>query len=171
MKRLQHVRTWIKKTIVAVLMMAAMVLMLPLSGCSPARRFTRLVERYPGLAQDTTLKVRGTAILPGLTAIDSLVPWPSAPVLIETPRVSVRLTPVRKTGGKYTEAFKRADSAFNAAYDLQLQVDLKPDTVVVESEVTVPVYRPVVVKKRWPWWIIPASLSGVAILVLLLKLK
>lgn len=144
--------------------------MLPLSGCSPARRFTRLVERYPGLAQDTTLKVRGTAILPGLKAIDTLVSWPYKPVLIETPRLSIRMTPVH-TGGKYAEAFKRADSAFNAEYDLHLQVDLKPDTVVTETEVTVPVYRPVVVKKRWPWWIIPTSIGGIAVLVLLLKIR
>lgn len=155
-----------------------MVLMLPLSGCSPVRRFTRLVERYPWLAQDTTLKVRGTAILPGLTAIDTLMPWPSAPVLIETPRLSVRMTPVAKPSGKYSQAFKRADSAFHAthpAFDslcgLLLQVDLKPDTVVTETEVTVPVYRPVVVKKRWPWWVIPTSIGGIAVLVLLLKIR
>lgn len=171
MKRLQRVRMLIKKIIVAILMMAAMVLMLPLSGCSPARRFTRLVERYPGLAQDTTLKVRGTAILPGMAAIDTLTAWPYKPVHIETPRVSVQLTPVPRAGGKYAEAFQRADSAFNAAYDLHLHVDLKPDTVVTETEVTVPVYRPVVVKKRWPWWIIPASIGGIAVLVFLLRLR
>lgn len=149
-----------------------MVLMPLLSGCSPARRFTRLVERYPALVRDTTIAVRGTAILPGLTAIDTLTAWPYKPVLIETPRVSVRLTPVqRPTGGKYAEALKRADSAFNAIYDLHLQVDLKPDTVVTETEVKVPVYRPVVVKKRWPWWIIPTSIGGIAVLVLLLKIK
>ncbi|MDE5704008.1 MAG: hypothetical protein K2H70_04210 [Bacteroidales bacterium] len=147
-----------------------MAAMLTLSiGCSPARRFVRLVERHPHLVQDTTISIIDTVVLPGMIAIDTVFGLSADPVRIETPKLSASFG--RGSGkedsrtGTYREAFRRGDSLF------WLQVDLKPDTVYVPHEVRVPVYRPTVTKKRFPWWVVPVTLGEVVVIFIFAKLR
>lgn len=149
------------------LLMAAM---LTLSmGCSPTKRFVRLVERYPHLVQDTIISVIDTVVLPGMVAIDTVFGLSADPVRIETPRLSASFgrTSGKMDGpsGKYRETCRRADSLF------WLHVDLKPDTVYVPHEVRVPVYRPTVTKKRFPWWVVPVTVGEVMVIFIFAKLR
>lgn len=162
MKRFQRVRNRLAWFLMAAMLTLSM-------GCSPAKRFVRLVERHPHLVQDTTISIVDTVVLPGMVAIDTVF-WLSAdPVRIETPRLSAAFgrTSGKEDGpsGKYREALREADSLF------WLHVDLKPDTVYVPHEVRVPVYRPTVTKKRFPWWVVPVTVGEVMVIFIFAKLR
>ncbi len=150
MKGFQRVRNRLVWLLVAAMLTLSM-------GCSPTKRFVRLVERYPHLVRDTTIAVIDTVVLPGMVAIDTMLPMPADTAHIETPRVSA----------SFTRLFREADSLF----DLRVRVDLKPDTVYVPHEVRVPVYRPTVTKKRFPWWIVPVTLGEVVVIFIFAKLR
>lgn len=133
------------------LVAALSVLVLLLPACSPAQRLSRLMARHPYLAADTVLVVHDTVIVPGGVAFDTLL--------------SVRFDTVRLDGERVLVTMIKHDSS------IKVRVETKTDTVIMQKAVSVPVYRPVIQKKRWPWLIIPVVLGEILLLIVILKFR
>lgn len=144
----------IRKSIINLLVLGGGLFLLSflLVGCDPSKRLTALAEKYPYLLKDTVIQIKDTVIVNGKTILDS--------VFVLSPGDTVFFDNEEARG-----YFTKTDTLY------KLKIKTKADTIYREHTRVIQQYAPKIVKKPFPWWIIPISLFGIGVLVFVIKLR
>lgn len=146
-----ELRILIKKSIRNFLLYISAIVLVSTCACSPTKQLANIVARNPSLLKDTVITINDTIVFPSKTLIDTVF--------------SLKTDTFFFDNTLFFGYLVKTDTLY------KLKLTTKIDTVYRTHTRTINQYVPVFKKKRWPWWVIPATIFSISGLFFIIKIK